>query len=145
ANTYTGGTTISAGTLQLGNGGTTGSVTTSIVDNARLVFNRSDNVTYGGVISGSGSVIKGGGGVLTLTANNTYTGPTVIEGGVLAINSPNNLGTLGNPITLNGGTLRIFQNSFFVGRAITIESAGGTVDIAGNVVTDYRGTASGSG
>ena len=27
SNTYTGGTTISAGTLQLGNGGTTGSIT----------------------------------------------------------------------------------------------------------------------
>src|SRR5215469_9016188 len=40
-NTYTGATTISAGTLQLGNGGTTGSVAGNIVDNAALVFNRS--------------------------------------------------------------------------------------------------------
>ena len=41
-NTYTGGTTISGGTLQLGNGGTSGSVVGNIVDNALLVFNRSD-------------------------------------------------------------------------------------------------------
>src|SRR5262245_61028974 len=53
ANTYTGGTTISAGTLQIGNGGTTGSVAGNIVDNAALVFNRSNALTYGGVISGT--------------------------------------------------------------------------------------------
>ena len=47
-NTYTGGTTISAGTLPLGNGGTTGSVAGNIVDNAALVFNRSNALTYAG-------------------------------------------------------------------------------------------------
>ncbi len=45
-NTYTGTTTISAGTLQVGNGGTTGTLGTGIVtDNSALVFNRSDAVT----------------------------------------------------------------------------------------------------
>ena len=62
ANTYTGSTTISAGTLQLGNGGTTGSVAGNIVDNAALVFNRSDALTYGGVISGTGSLTQAGTG-----------------------------------------------------------------------------------
>ena len=57
-NTYTGGTTVSAGTLQIGNGSTTGSVAGNILDNASLVFNRSDNITYGNVISGSGSVTQ---------------------------------------------------------------------------------------
>ena len=57
-NTYTGGTTISAGMLQLGNGGTTGSVAGNIVDNGALVFNRSDALTYAGVISGTGSVTQ---------------------------------------------------------------------------------------
>ena len=42
ANTYTGVTTISAGTLQLGNAGTTGSVAGDIVNNGALVFNRSN-------------------------------------------------------------------------------------------------------
>ena len=44
-NTYTGGTTISTGTLQIGNGGTTGSVAGNIVDNSALVFNRSNALT----------------------------------------------------------------------------------------------------
>jgi fibronectin-binding autotransporter adhesin len=46
SNTYTGTTTVSAGTLQVGNGGTTGSVAGNITDNAALVINRSDTLTY---------------------------------------------------------------------------------------------------
>ena len=68
-NTYAGRTTISAGTLQLGNGGTTGSVAGNIVDNAALVFNRSDVLTYGGVISGTGTLTKIGTGTLILTGD----------------------------------------------------------------------------
>ena len=49
-NTYTGGTTINGGVLQLGNGGTTGSIPGNVVDNATLAFNRSDAVTFGGLI-----------------------------------------------------------------------------------------------
>ena len=59
-NTYTGATTISGGTLQIGAGGATGSVTGNIVDNAALVFNRSNALTYGGIISGTGSVTQAG-------------------------------------------------------------------------------------
>src|SRR5262249_4036108 len=46
---------ISAGTLQIGNGGTTGSVAGNIVDNAALVFNRSNALTYGGGVMGTDS------------------------------------------------------------------------------------------
>jgi fibronectin-binding autotransporter adhesin len=47
-NTYSGGTTISAGTLEIGNGG---SISGDIVNNAALIFNRSNALTYAGVIS----------------------------------------------------------------------------------------------
>ena len=57
-NTYTGGTTISEGTLQIGSGGITGSVAGNILDNTSLVFNRSDIITYGNVISGTGSMTQ---------------------------------------------------------------------------------------
>jgi autotransporter-associated beta strand protein len=74
-NTYTGGTTINAGTLQIGNGGTTGSLsaTGSISNNATLVFNRSDSLTQGtdfsaSGITGTGAVIKNGTGSLTSTS-----------------------------------------------------------------------------
>ena len=85
ANTYTGGTTISAGTLSLGSGGTTGSVAGNIVDNGALVFNRSNAVTYAGVDQRQPArVTKIGSGTLTLTGANTYTGGTTISAGTLS-------------------------------------------------------------
>ncbi|MFC3815027.1 autotransporter-associated beta strand repeat-containing protein [Lysobacter sp. GCM10012299] len=74
-NSYTGGTAIgAAGTLQLGDGGTTGSIVGNVTDNGTLVFNRSDVVTYAGVVAGTGSVIQAGSGTTILTGNNTYLG-----------------------------------------------------------------------
>ncbi|MDR3300787.1 MAG: AIDA repeat-containing protein [Candidatus Accumulibacter sp.] len=80
-NSCGGGTTISEGTLQIGNGGVTGSVTGNINNDAALIFNRSDAITYSG-ISGSGSLTQSGSGVLTLDYV-TYTGATIISAGTL--------------------------------------------------------------
>ena len=82
ANTYTGGTTITAGTLQLGNGGTTGSILGDVVNNATLAFNRSNAYQFDGAISGSGAVQQIGAGTTTLTAVNTYAGATTISAGI---------------------------------------------------------------
>ncbi len=65
ANTYTGTTTISGGTLQIGNGGTTGSLGSgSVTDNAALVYDLSSNVAVSNAISGTGTL------TLTSTAGN---------------------------------------------------------------------------
>jgi fibronectin-binding autotransporter adhesin len=48
ANSYAGGTIINGGTLQLGDGGTTGSITGNVLNNGILAFNRSDFVTFHG-------------------------------------------------------------------------------------------------
>src|SRR5581483_1804398 len=53
-NTFSGASTISAGTLQVGSGGIAGSISGNVTDNGALVFDRSGTVTYGGVISGAG-------------------------------------------------------------------------------------------
>jgi autotransporter-associated beta strand protein len=118
-NTYSGGTTIGAGTLQLGNGGTSGSIVGNVVDNAILAFNRSDAVTFGGAISGTGSIKQIGNGATTLSATSTYTGATDINAGTLSVNGSiassslttvnaggtlGGNGTVGNT-TINGGTL----------------------------------------
>jgi autotransporter-associated beta strand protein len=79
ANTYTGGTTISAGTLQ----GDTSSLQGNITDNAALVFDQITNGTYAGVVSGTGTLSKLGGGVVTLSGANAYTGGTTISAGTL--------------------------------------------------------------
>ena len=70
-NTYTGGTTIEAGILQIGAGGTSGSIVGDVTNNSVLAFDRSDDLSYGGAISGTGALAKDGGGTLTLTGNNT--------------------------------------------------------------------------
>lgn len=86
ANTYSGTTTISAGTLQVGNGGSSGQLGAgAVVDNATLVFNRSDDVTVANAISGTGVVTKQGSNTLTLTANSSYGGATHINGGTLVM------------------------------------------------------------
>ena len=102
ANTYSGGTTISAGRLQLGNGGTTGSIEGSVVNNAALAFMRSNTYTFDGVISGTGSVSQDGIGTIVLTNTNTYLGNTNVNAGTLVVN-----GSIASATTVNdGGTLK---------------------------------------
>ena len=81
ANTFTGTTTISAGTLQVGAGGTTGIVGGPIVNNAALAFSRSDDLTFAPAISGTGTLTKLGANTLTLTGASTYTGATTVTAG----------------------------------------------------------------
>ena len=104
--TYTGGTTISAGTLQLGNGGATGTIAGDVTDNGALAFNRSDTVTFPGVISGSGSLSQLGSGTTILTADNPYTGGTTVSGGVLVVGdvaNPSAALSGGGPISVGSG------------------------------------------
>ena len=91
-NTYPGATTINAGTLQIGNGGATGSLSTSsnITVNGTLAFNRSGDVFQGtdfsnAAITGTGSLIQNGSGNLTLNAANTYSGGTALNTGTLRL------------------------------------------------------------
>jgi outer membrane autotransporter protein len=136
ANTYTGGTTISAGTLQFGNGGTTGSISGNVIDNATLAFNRSDSFTYAGAISGTGVVRQNGTGTTILTNTNSYSGATTVNAGALEVD-----GSLTNSATTvnNGGTL---AGSGSV-RGVTVNNGGtlmpgpsgtpGTLTINGNL------------
>jgi fibronectin-binding autotransporter adhesin len=107
ASTYTGPTTVSAGTLQIGNGGTSGSLSgdSLIINNAALVFDRNDAVTCDSAISGTGSLTQAGAGTLTLTAANTYTGDTTVRAGALTIpaGSTGGLGSTGAAFNLAGG------------------------------------------
>ncbi|MFV0549198.1 MAG: autotransporter outer membrane beta-barrel domain-containing protein, partial [Limnobaculum xujianqingii] len=101
-NIYAGGTTISSGTLQLGNGGTSGSVIGNITDNGTLVFDRSNDHLYNGVISGSGNVIQQGSGTLFIDNNQTYQGTTDINLGALILIKDSVL-TSTNTVTVASG------------------------------------------
>ena len=101
-NTYSGGTTISDGTLFV----TTASLpqTGSVVNNATLQFNQTATGVFNGTISGSGTVIKGGRGSMSFTADNTYTGTTELVGGTLFIEGNQGAAT-GNVNVASGATL----------------------------------------
>ena len=103
SNTYTGVTTISGGTLQIGNGGGGGSLggTSGVTDNGALAFSRSDAYSFSPAISGSGAVLQLGSGTLALSVANSYSGATIINSGVLSIGNDNNLGAAPQSATAN--------------------------------------------
>ena len=109
--TYTGGTTISAGALQLGDGGANGSILGNVTDNATLAFDRSDTVTFAGLISGSGNLTQIGSGTTILTADNTYTGDTTINAGTLQIGNGGTSGRIVGNVIDNGNAR--FQSQRF--------------------------------
>ena len=81
---YTGGTVINGGTVQVGNGGTTGTLGTgNVTNNATLLVNRSNDITLSNAISGTGRLEINSGGTTTLAGINSYTGGTLVLGGVL--------------------------------------------------------------
>lgn len=110
-NTYSGTTTISTGTLQLGNNSAAGSVGAGdIVNNSALLIQRSNAVALSQQISGTGSVTQSGAGTTTLSNANTYSGGTTVNGGALMVTnttgSATGTGSVNVTSTL-GGTGRI--------------------------------------
>ena len=129
SNTYTGATTISAGVLQVGNGGSGASIggTSGVLDNGSLVFNHGDGVTFSRIISGSGSLTQTGTGLLTLLGSNTYTGGTTISGGTLQVGN----GTSGE--FLNSSNVSLSNNASLVFNHADALAYSGYVSGAGNL------------
>ena len=105
-NTYSGGTNINGGTVNVGNGGTSGSIGAGNVtlNGGNLNINRSDNVSFPNIISGSGNLIVSGTGTLSLNTVNTFNGTVNINAGTTKINTAASLGTtLGGTVTIAPG------------------------------------------
>ena len=129
-NSYTGGTTINAGTLRLGDETTNGSVTGNIADNAALIFANSSALTYSGVISGSGSVTKNGLGTLTLSGIHTYGGGTTLNSGI--VNLMGTLTNTGRTLDLGDGTGVWNMNGGTILGGVVTASGGSGLRIAGS-------------
>ncbi|MFG1393000.1 autotransporter-associated beta strand repeat-containing protein [Xanthobacter agilis] len=143
-NTYTGGTLITSGRVQVGDGGTSGSIAGNVWNDGTLVFRQSDAITFGGVISGAGKVVQLGAGNLTLTGHNTYAGGTLIGGGgTLSVAKDGYLGGLASNITLMGGTLRATAG-FSSARDVSL-AGNGTIRVVRGATLDLSGTVSGKG
>lgn len=130
---YSGGTTVSNGILQVGNGGAAGTIgagagTVNLVNaDAALVFDRSGIVTQSGAISGNGSLVKKGASLLTLSGVNTYAGGTTVSNGVLAVTTANALpgyATAGKVTVGNGAGLSVGVGSWSSAAITALINAG---------------------
>ncbi|MCJ2122822.1 S8 family peptidase, partial [Methylobacterium sp. J-077] len=78
-----------------------------------------------------GSLIKTGGGTLTLTGTNSYSGGTTVAGGTLSVWRDASLGAAAAPLTFDGGILQVTGTGFTATpRPITWANGGGGLDIA---------------
>jgi autotransporter-associated beta strand protein len=146
--TYTGGTTIFGGALQLGIGGTSGSILGNVAfcsdasntlcdpgTDKMLLFNRSDTYTFDGAISGPGQVVQFGPGKTVLTAVSTYTGPTFVNAGTLSVDGS----IASSPVFVSfgatlGGNGTVGPTTILAGGTLSPGNSVGTLTVNGNLV-----------
>jgi autotransporter-associated beta strand protein len=151
ASTYTGLTTVSSGTLQIGNG-TSGSITSgtvSVASGATLAFNQADGAAYSGTIGnngtikatsaykntlsgnigGTGGFTQAGSGTTTLSGYNTYSGATNVTSGLLQLT-----GTSTSSAFTVGGSAGLKVNGSLVGTVTSAGVVSGTGSISGATV-----------
>ncbi len=127
-NLYSGLTTVSRGTLQLGDGVTNnGNVMGNVSNSSALVFANPASQVFGGVISGSGSFTKNGPGTLILGANHTYTGPTAINAGIVQLGAglTTSFANNGTDFTVNSVGFSTTAAAPFSGNVLTLTDSGG--------------------
>ena len=154
SNTHSGGTSVEGGVLSVGldaNLGASGSLVTvqdavlrltrggtyskrfSLIDQATIEVATNNSATLSNVISGSGLLRKKGGGMLTLSGVNTYTGGTHFEGGILIVDADSRLGTSSSRLDFDGGALRV--TSGFTSARILFFNGSGEIQVTGTPLT----------
>ncbi|ARU16209.1 hypothetical protein A9D14_08360 [Croceicoccus marinus] len=151
ANSFDGGYEIQGGTLI----GSTTSLTGDVLNNADLVIDQDTDGSFGGDVSGSGSLTKDGAGTVTLTGTNSYTGGTTIADGTLIAATAGALAPNGN-VTVTGGTVMLGADQTIgtlggsgavnLGAStLTVNATGGTTRFDGSISStveelDYIGS-----
>jgi autotransporter-associated beta strand protein len=145
---YSGATTVTSGSLSIGNGGTTGSLASNVLlsGSSELNFSRSDDFTYDGVVSGTGTLWKYGGGILTVTNQSTNDGVNILQGAIKFGTSSAGFGTNAEVVVNSGTELNMngFDDTFgaLVGSGSVTQGAGnltlagsneGAVTFSGNI------------
>jgi fibronectin-binding autotransporter adhesin len=138
-----------AGGSSIGIDTTEATVANGNVDNT---FNYTDTITD--TVNGSLGFIKIGANTLTLSGSNSYTGATVVSGGLLSVDTLGNGGansgigassSAASNLVLDGGGLRYTGGATSTDRNLTIGGAGGTIDNANNLTISGQLVATGNG
>jgi len=139
-NTYSGGTTITAGILQIGNGTTSnGSIgTAGVLDDASLVFDPFSTSTIANAITGSGAVTQNGPGTTILTSSsNAYLGTTTVANGTLQIgNGATGLISNTSPVSVSLGATLAFDEANNLAQSNSIDDAGTVEGAEGSGITN---------
>jgi fibronectin-binding autotransporter adhesin len=120
-----GGLTINAGTLEITTGFSTNRIFTFANAASTLQVDAAQTFTVASAIIGGGSLNKTGTGTLVLSGANSYTGTTVIAGGVVDIQNALGLGTTAGGTTVNSGAELDFETNVAVGaETVTLNGSG---------------------
>lgn len=118
------------GTVQMGPGG--------MFSGAGLTVDQAGDTVFSGVLTGGGSLTKKGSGKLELRGNNSYSGGTVLDGGILSVRQDENLGDVSGGLTFGGGTLEVLS-TFSTARSIDAVTGIGTISVADGVALTLTG------
>ncbi len=173
SNSYTGGTTLSAGILNLESSGAVGSAGTIIFNGGTLQYSSNNAIDYSSrfstainqqynvdtngqdvlfasdLTSSGGSLTKSGLGILTLSGSNTYDNGTTLSEGTLALEHNNGAGT--ETIAMSDGTTLALNSSISVSNNVTLAGtstvnvASGTGTLSGTLSSTGNLTKTGSG
>jgi fibronectin-binding autotransporter adhesin len=144
-NNYTGSTSITSGTLQIGEASDTMAPTApfiltgaTIPDGSNLAFGSSQPMTMAGTVTGTGGLIQTGTGTTTLITSNTYSGTTTIAHGTLQIGNGGTVGQYGSGNVVDNGFLNFDRSDPVLTIPTTIsgtgnvtQSGGGTLVLSG--------------
>lgn len=164
ANTYSGGTAIEGGTVQVDRDANLGAVagglrfgdgtlaTTASFDTARAVtlaqsgrFDVAAGTTLGltGAVSGAGALVKSGAGTMVLSGSNSHGGGTTIASGTLQIDRDANLGAAAGGLAFGDGTLAVTA-TFDIARGVALAQSG-RFDVTTGATLGLAGAVSGAG
>jgi fibronectin-binding autotransporter adhesin len=163
ANLYTGGTTISGGTLAINSASSLGTSIGGLTINAGTLevssgFSATTAIALGNststlqidggqifsvatVVSGNGTLNKTGSGTLVLATANSYSGGTVLNGGTLSIIA----GALGSgALTINAGTLEL-AGSLTAAPTLTLSSSSSAIQVDNGFTYSLNSAITGTG